>query len=137
MSDTAFTLAAVHLPCRDMELMTRFYRDVIGFERGPDQIPIGDGPLDPWVTFKTGEVYLVLKARGWYDGEDKPVEVASVHVAFRVANGDVVDAEYERLRAAGVEFRAPPKDWPWNERAIFFPDPEGNLVEFFASSAPV
>ena len=134
MPDTRFTLAAVHLPCRDMELMTGFYRDVLGLERGPDQIPIGDGPLDPWVTFQTGDVYLVLKARGWFDGEEKPVETASVHIAFRVAHRDVVDAEYERLRATGIEFRSAPKDWPWNERACFFPDPEGNLVEIFASS---
>jgi catechol 2,3-dioxygenase-like lactoylglutathione lyase family enzyme len=119
-----------------MEVMTGFYRDVLGLERGPDQIPIGDGPLDPWVTFQTGDVYLVLKARGWFDGEEKPVETASVHIAFRLAHRDVVDAEYERLRATGIEFRSAPKDWPWNERACFFPDPEGNLVELFASSNP-
>jgi catechol 2,3-dioxygenase-like lactoylglutathione lyase family enzyme len=134
MSNLPLRLAAVHLPCNDQQKMAAFYCDLLGLVRGPEQIPIGDGPLDPWITLDTGEVYLVLKPRGSYDGEERAPATASVHIAFRVADRDVVDAEYERLRSAGVEFRTPPKDWPWGERATFFPDPEGNLVELFASS---
>jgi catechol 2,3-dioxygenase-like lactoylglutathione lyase family enzyme len=133
ITGTPLTLAAVHLPCHDMAAMTAFYCDVLELPRGPDQIPIGDGPLDPWVTLQSGEVYVVLKARGSFDGVERPRDAASVHIAFRVAGRDVVDAQYERLNALGVEFRSPPKDWPWGERACFFLDPEGNLVEIFSS----
>ena len=35
------------------------------------------------------------------------------------------------LAAQGVEFESPPVDWPWNERACFWHDPEGNLLEIY------
>lgn len=37
-----------------------------------------------------------------------------------------VQAEYERLSAAGVEFQQPPRTEPWGTSAIF-KDPDGNL----------
>jgi len=39
---------------------------------------------------------------------------------------DDVDAEYERLRALGVEFRSPPEDMWWGSRHAFFKDPDGH-----------
>lgn len=50
-------------------------------------------------------------------------------LAFQVLN---VDAEYDRLRALGVDFVAPPTDRPdWRLRSAHLRDPDGNLVELF------
>jgi catechol 2,3-dioxygenase-like lactoylglutathione lyase family enzyme len=42
---------------------------------------------------------------------------------------DDVDAEVERLRAAGVEVLHDPEDKPWGERAAHVVDPDGNPVQ--------
>lgn len=42
---------------------------------------------------------------------------------------DDVDAEHERLAAAGVEVLAPPTDRPWGERTLHVADPDGNVIE--------
>jgi lactoylglutathione lyase len=47
-------------------------------------------------------------------------------VAFFVED---VDAECQRLRAAGVPVIAPPTDRPWGERTVHVADPDGNVVE--------
>ena len=57
------------------------------------------------------------------EGLDHP-ERLQIHFAV----GDV-DAEYERLRRAGVEFREPPKDMPWRWRHAYTCDPAGHTIE--------
>lgn len=43
---------------------------------------------------------------------------------------DDADAEYERLKKAGVKIENPPVTYPWNYRAFGFKDPEGNNIDF-------
>jgi uncharacterized glyoxalase superfamily protein PhnB len=40
-----------------------------------------------------------------------------------------VDAEYERLKSAGVDFKEPPQDMPWRWRHAYTNDPAGHTVE--------
>lgn len=47
---------------------------------------------------------------------------------FRV---DDADAEYERIRSMGAEIVKPPQTHPWGNRAFWFLDPDGNIVDFF------
>jgi catechol 2,3-dioxygenase-like lactoylglutathione lyase family enzyme len=47
------------------------------------------------------------------------------------APGDV-DALHDELIAAGVPVLAPPKDYPWEARCIYFTDPDDNLWELYA-----
>ena len=42
-----------------------------------------------------------------------------------------VDAEYDRLKALGVEFVKLPQTHPWGSRSFWFRDPEGNIVDFY------
>lgn len=44
---------------------------------------------------------------------------------------DDVDAEYERLKAAGVSFDKPPEDMYWGARHAFFKDPDGYSLTIF------
>ncbi|HEU0296953.1 MAG TPA: VOC family protein [Anaerolineales bacterium] len=43
-----------------------------------------------------------------------------------------VEAEYERLKAIGVEFVKLPMTHPWGARSFWFRDPDGNIVDFYA-----
>ncbi|HEY8045061.1 MAG TPA: VOC family protein [Streptosporangiaceae bacterium] len=43
-----------------------------------------------------------------------------------------VDAEYQRVRALGVDWVMPPATQPWGNRAMIFRDPGGNLVNVFS-----
>ena len=43
---------------------------------------------------------------------------------------DDVDAEYQRLLAAGVFIENEPVTYPWHCRAIGFRDPDGNAIDF-------
>src|SRR5579863_3352309 len=45
---------------------------------------------------------------------------------------DDVDAEYERIRALGVEWVLPPTTQPWGNRNMIFRDPEGSLINVFS-----
>ena len=43
-----------------------------------------------------------------------------------------VDKEYERLKAIDVIFVKPPTTQAWGRRSVWFRDPEGNIINFFA-----
>jgi predicted enzyme related to lactoylglutathione lyase len=45
---------------------------------------------------------------------------------------DDVDAEYQRIKALGVEWVLPPTTQPWGNRSMVFRDPEGNLINVFS-----
>lgn len=53
-----------------------------------------------------------------------------VTIAFEVVD---VDGEYARLEALGVEFVMLPTSHPWGARSLWFRDPDGNIVDFYAS----
>ncbi len=44
-----------------------------------------------------------------------------------------VDAEYARLLAMDVPIVKPPTTQPWGLRSVWFRDPDGNIVNFFAA----
>jgi catechol 2,3-dioxygenase-like lactoylglutathione lyase family enzyme len=46
---------------------------------------------------------------------------------------DDVDGEYERLAALDVTFVKPPTTQPWGRRSVWFRDPDGNIVNFYAN----
>ncbi|HEV3164271.1 MAG TPA: VOC family protein [Isosphaeraceae bacterium] len=54
------------------------------------------------------------------------------HVEFETSD---LNAAYEELRASGLEPLSPPTDRPWGERDFLVTDPDGNVLEFGASSS--
>lgn len=46
-----------------------------------------------------------------------------------------VDAEHSRLLALGVAIVKPPASHEWGLRSVWFRDPDGNVVDFFAPVA--
>jgi len=43
-----------------------------------------------------------------------------------------VDREFERLKALDVIFVKPPTTQAWGRRSVWFRDPDGNIINFFA-----
>ena len=117
----------VVLLCRRLEQTRAFYKDVMGFPLEHDS--------DTWVSFRVGSTLLTLKPRGaslaWDDGPIIPGS-ASVQLAFRVPPS-AVDACHAELVASGAEIVRAPTDLPvWRHRALFFRDPEQNVLEIYA-----
>ena len=63
----------------------------------------------------------------------EPASNRSAILEFRV--GDV-DEEYARLKGFVKVWVKPPTTTPWGTRSIYFRDPDGNLVDFFAVIKP-
>ena len=54
-------------------------------------------------------------------------------IEFEVAG---VDRQYQRLQAMQVPIVKPPTTQSWGRRSVWFRDPDGNIVNFYANVAP-
>jgi catechol 2,3-dioxygenase-like lactoylglutathione lyase family enzyme len=118
----------VVLLCEDIARARKFYLDVmkLRIERETPR----------WVSFHVGSGLLCLRPRTlegvFQDGPGGVPGSASVQLAFRVSPPEIDECQTE-LAAHGVELMGPPRDIPsWGHRAIFFRDPEGNVIEIYA-----
>ena len=107
---------------RDLERSVAFYRDVIGL---PFKLQ-GDG----YVEFATQGAKFGLYDRNRLQeltgqGRDPPDHPGG-EVVFLVED---VDAEAERLRAAGATILKGPVDRAWGHRTLHLEDPDGFVVE--------
>lgn len=127
-------ITQVTLVVRDQAAALDFYTKKVGFEVKTDMTPPGGYR---WVTVgpRGQDLELALFALGsatdpeqqawsksWAPGTAPPI-------VLRVAD---CRATYEELKARGVKFPQPPKDYPWGTAATFA-DPDGNL---FSLSQP-
>lgn len=110
-----------------------FYTDVLGFQKHHD-VPLGD---DSWLTVVSPSApegpELLLEPAG--HPAVKPYRDALVADGIPLAQFavDDVEAEYDRLRAAGVEFTQPPTDLDTVTVAVF-DDTCGNLIQIIAQN---
>ena len=89
-----------------------------------------------YIHLKNGEIELGLMAPGLEKQPacyHKPYSGDGIWLSWEV---DDVDAEYERLQAAGVAALEPPQDRPWGERQFVVRDPNGFALNI-AKSIPV
>lgn len=122
-------IGEIALRTEDLEGMSEFYGEVLGFDR------YGDPPFDSIVFFRVGETgaghpqVVALFDRSGSDGYVAPdVGRTTVdHVAFTVDRA-TFDAEAERLESLGYELAYAYHDWvEW--RSLYLSDPDGNRVE--------
>ena len=117
------------LVTRDLESATAFYVDRLGFQVASMMPGFVDfhGPgliLALWDATKIRET----------TGVPADLDGTSGHqtmVAVELASIDELDSTYEDLKARGVSFYGPPKDYPWNARCIYFAGPCGEFWEYF------
>jgi len=126
----------------DFERSLRFYRDLLGFEEVfSSNWDVGTEMADKITGLKDSSARLVMLKAGnafielfqYKTPSPKPAEAARpvcdhgiTHICLQVTD---IDAEYERLKAAGMTFHCPPQDAGGGIRATYGRDPDGNVVE--------
>ena len=110
--------------------MAAFYRDLLGFHIKTD--------LGNYIEFESEGVRFALCAREVLaDCTGHPSYHLScsgqkLELAFLQETPGQVDTVYADLIRRGAAAVKTPADMPWNQRAAFFADPDGNIHEIFA-----
>ena len=110
-------VAAVWLPVTDMGRAVSFYGETLG-------LPVTEHDGD-WSEVDANGLKIGLN-----QGES-PAGDGGALIAFQ-PDGEL-DAEVERLRAAGVEFSDGISDHSWG-RIVPFKDPDGNDLQLFSAA---
>ena len=106
--------------CRDQQTSAPFLAEVLGLPA-----PVRFGP------------FLVVEAGNGVslDYHDSDAEIAPQHYAFLIGE-DEFDGVFERIRARGLDYWADPGQTRPGEinhndggRGVYFPDPDGHLLE--------
>lgn len=136
---------AVSVP--DIEAAARFYCDVLGFTPAFagewDDKPTNDRVIG---LDKTSAKVRMLRCANAYvelweyrnpapapkDPGYSPADHGYAHIGLQVTD---ITAEYDRLRAAGMTFHAPPVDLG-GSAAIYGRDPWGNIIELYQVAGP-
>ena len=88
---------------------------------------------EDYAEFATGVGVLAIfsaEAQEKYiPGSSEAAKNKSMILEFSVTN---VDQEYRRLQSFVNTWVKPPTTQPWGTRSIYFRDPDGNLVNFYA-----
>ncbi len=125
----------------DMERALRFYRDLLGFkEVFSSSWEVGTESVDQIVGLRDSSAQVVMLQAGNACIElfqyatpspqpgdaNRPVcDHGITHLCLQVKD---IDAEYDRLKAAGMCFHCPPQGRS-GLRATYGRDPDGNVVE--------
>jgi catechol 2,3-dioxygenase-like lactoylglutathione lyase family enzyme len=131
----------------DFERALAFYRDLLGFEMVSElNWPAGVELADTITGLENSAARSVMLRAGNCSIElfefssptpkpgdpKRPVcDHGITHIAFEV---DDVEAEYERLKAAGMSFHCPPQDLGAS-RVTYGRDPDGNVLELWQGVA--
>lgn len=110
---------------RDVARLTDFYSAVLQISpkrTGSDyaEFPTGVGVLAIF-SDAAQEKYIPHSAL--------PAQNKSAILEFQVSD---VDREYVRLQNVVHDWVKPPTTQPWGTRSMYFRDPDGNLVDFYA-----
>jgi uncharacterized glyoxalase superfamily protein PhnB len=111
----------------NMEIMVKFYRDIIGLKTNWNG--------EPNAEFEAGGCRLIMFGRNDFEKMTSQEynypkgRNGTMEIAFNQGTYDDVDKEYKRLMDLGVESVFPPTTMPWGERTCYVADPEGNLLE--------
>jgi catechol 2,3-dioxygenase-like lactoylglutathione lyase family enzyme len=126
VTDTS-TFASVRYVVDDVQAGIDFYTTHLGFT-------LLSNPAPAFADVVHGSLRLLLSGPGSSGARATPADAAMsgrnrIHLIV-----EDLDAEIDRLRAAGVPFRSEPTTGPGG-RQILVADPSGNLVELFEPGA--
>jgi catechol 2,3-dioxygenase-like lactoylglutathione lyase family enzyme len=86
-----------------------------------------------YAEFRTGAgvlaIFSAAAQQQYIPGSAQAAKNRSTILEFSVAD---VDQEYARLQSLVKTWVKPPTTQPWGTRSIYFRDPDGNLVDFYA-----
>ena len=105
------------LAVRDLALSTRYYTEVLGFQRDPID-------AHGWSFLSRGAVRLML-------GEcvdERPASELANHSYFAYWNVEGIDDLYREFAANGALLTSPPTDKPWGLREFHLTTPDGHRI---------
>ena len=125
-------LGEASIRVKNLDAMTEFYEEVVGLEvlrRDEDfvffKIAEGYGGHTENLALFAATETTILRDKS---PELNPQNSTLHHIALNIALEDY-EAEKDRLEGLGLEVEA--VDHAWIQvRSLYFPDPEGNLLEF-------
>lgn len=116
------------LVTEDVLALASFYEQVLGLR--------GEGSeIHKAFQLDGGElaIFSTQGMEGMAPGSMQGAGSGNFTLGLRVAD---VDAEYERVKALGVDFILHPTTHPWGNRSFWVRDPEGNILSFYQVLAP-
>jgi catechol 2,3-dioxygenase-like lactoylglutathione lyase family enzyme len=109
---------------RDVRRLRDFYRDVLEVESQ------GEGVFVALSTEGAGlSLFSEQEMEQMAPGSMKAVGRGGYALEFEVED---VDREHERLTRMNIPIVKPPTTQPWGLRSVWFRDPDGNILNFFA-----
>lgn len=113
---------------KDMAVMIRFYRDVLGFE-----IKESEDTVNVYLE-KDGTLFLFYGRNDFEKMTNRKYEYVTglnghYEIALSVDNYEQVDKAYNKVVELGAKPVMAPVTAPWGQRTCYIADPEGNLVE--------
>lgn len=119
------TLINTCLITRNVEQLTNFYGKVLRISAQKSS--------EEYAEFPTGVgVLAIFSARAQEKYIPRSADPASNRSAILEFEVSDVDQEYRRLQAIVKNWVKSPTTQPWGTRSIYFRDPDGNLVDFYA-----
>jgi catechol 2,3-dioxygenase-like lactoylglutathione lyase family enzyme len=113
---------------KDMAVMIRFYRDVLGFD-----IKEEENTKNVYLE-KDGTLFLLYGRSDFEKMADQKFDYVKKlnghsEIALGVENYSAVDKTYHDLVEKGSRSVMKPTTEPWGQRTCYIADPEGNLIE--------
>lgn len=105
------------LAVRDLKVSTRYYTDVLGFDRDPIE-------ADGW-SFLTKDNFKVMLGEC---PDEKPAAELENHSYFVYLYIDGLDQFYEEVASRGAEVTSTPADKPWGLREFGLRTPDGHRI---------
>ena len=120
---------------KDMAVMIRFYRDVLGFG-----IRESEDTNNVYLV-KDGTLFLLYGRKDFETMTGRRYEYVRglnghCEIALYVDTFDEVDASFRRAVENGAEPVLEPTTEPWGQRTCYIADPEGNLIEIGSWNRP-
>jgi uncharacterized glyoxalase superfamily protein PhnB len=116
-------LTGLCLITQDVLRLSTFYRDLLEVEMQGDHIHVE--------LFTQGAgLYIFLESQmdQMAPGSMQDAGHGSFSIEFQV---DDVDLAYELILKMGAPIVKQPTTYPWGRRAVWFRDPDGNIVNFY------
>lgn len=113
---------------KDMPVIVRFYRDVLGFEITEDENTTNvflkkDGTL--FLLYGRKDIEKMTSSKFNYANSIS----GHFEIALGVKNYAAVDSTFAEVTKKGAQPVMPPTTEPWGQRTCYIADPEGNLIE--------
>ena len=117
-------LVSIRIITADIKRLVSFYEKVTGLA--------AQWATEDFAELRAGTFTLAIGSTRtlafFGEGIATPAANKSVIIEFLVAD---VDADYARIKGAGIEIVQEPTTMPWGNRSLLLRDPDGSLVNFF------